>query len=206
MQLIDWALSRRRGNSMNRIPNIITMMRGGLAVLAIALVTLDIPHLYQALLTVFILGAATDYADGVIARSYNLVSDFGKVFDPLFDKVLVFVFLVILYPTGTIPEVVVLLIIVRDLVVDALRSSYAEKGVVIPAIWSAKAKTALAFAAIVSALVELSFDTSVIVGTVTDGLSYAALLLAYTSAALYGVIFLTNEKKLKNQPTDSSKI
>lgn len=182
---------------MFNIPNILTSLRGFSALGVILLLWASPENFYTYLLFIFILAALTDLADGAIARYMNKVSDFGKVFDPLFDKVLVFVFLIILYPTGTISPVIILLLIFRDLVIDALRSFLSTRGTVIQAIFTAKAKTTVTFIMITSALLELS--TLVPPETfhqITPILSYVALAFSYISAAQYSSIFLSAYKKL----------
>ena len=169
-------------------PNILTILRVVLTVVAIAIIPFAPVNLYTYLLGIFIVAALTDFLDGYIARRFSIESDFGKIFDPLSDKVLTFVFLVILYPTGVIAPTVILLLIVRDLVVDGVRASLASY-TVIPAIFTAKVKTTLIFLLIISALIELSVGTSSILRQVTVLLSAAALVFAYVSATQYAQLF-----------------
>ena len=102
--------------------NKLTMLRVALIPVFLILLYLRFPfHMYFAL-TVFILASVTDFVDGYIARHYNQVTDFGKFMDPLADKVLV--------------------VIVREFAVTALRLIAVERGRVIAAAWSGKVKTA----------------------------------------------------------------
>lgn len=185
------------------LPNVLTLFRGVIALAAAFLAITDIPHLYAILFVLFILACVSDYLDGVLARHWHVQSDFGKVFDPLFDKVIVFVFFFILFPTETIPHLAILLTVIRDLVVDALRSSYATRGVVIPAIWSAKLKTTLAFLAIISALLELTLTYDPL-HTATLILSWAMLFAALLSGARYARIFWDAEKNFSTRNNASS--
>jgi len=185
---------------MLRIPNILTSLRGLLALLVILLLWINPDKFYIYLLFVFVLAALTDVADGAIARRMNNVSDFGKVFDPLFDKVIVFVFLIILYPLGIISPIIILLLILRDLVIDALRSYFSTRGIVIQAIITAKAKTAATFLLIISALLELSaFVPFVTFHQITISLSWIALAFSYVSALQYSITFLSAYKKLQKR-------
>lgn len=185
---------------MLSIPDILTSLRGISALGAIFLLWVNPENFYMYLLFVFILAAITDVADGAIARYINKVSDFGKVFDPLFDKVLVFVFLIILYPTGIISQSLILLLIFRDLIIDALRSFVSSRGTVIQAIFTAKAKTTTTFMMIISALLELSgLSYTFPLHRVTLVLSSLALIFSYVSAAQYSVIFLSAYKKFKDR-------
>jgi len=92
---------------------------------------------------VFILLASTDSVDGHIARSRNMVSDLGKILDPVADKLLVDGSLIILSARSPmlLPPLFVILLVGRDLVMDGVRMMAAKKGQIIPAnIWG-KLKT-----------------------------------------------------------------
>lgn len=89
----------------------------------------------------FVVGSATDAIDGKIARKYNLITDFGKFFDPLADKFLVNSPLIFLACYGRIPALIIILMIGRDLAVDGIRFMAASKGEVIAANIFGKLKT-----------------------------------------------------------------
>ena len=93
-------------------------------------------------LTVFILASVTDFVDGYIARHYNQVTDFGKFMDPLADKVLVMAAMLWFVEAGRFPAWALLIVIVREFAVTALRLVAVEGGRVIAAAWSGKVKTA----------------------------------------------------------------
>ena len=188
---------------MHALPNILTIVRIVLTVGAIALVPFAPAHLYVYLFVLFFVAALTDFADGYLARRFDVVSDFGKVFDPLSDKVLAFVFFFILYGTGIVPQVVILLLVVRDLVVDGVRAALASH-VVVPAIYTAKVKTALIFVFILSALYELAFVTASVAHVVTLVLAAGALLFSYVSAAQYAAVFYRAYQKSTSGANNSS--
>lgn len=89
----------------------------------------------------FVVGSATDAIDGKIARKYNLITDFGKFFDPLADKFLVNSALIFLACYGRIPALIIILMIGRDLAVDGIRFMAASKDEVIAANIFGKLKT-----------------------------------------------------------------
>lgn len=91
---------------------------------------------------IFIMASITDYIDGHLARKNNQVTDFGKFSDAIADKILVNSVLIIFASQGFIPAAVPVVIIVRDIVVDAIRMNVASKGVVQAAKMSGKIKTA----------------------------------------------------------------
>lgn len=91
---------------------------------------------------IFIFASITDYFDGMLARKNNQVTDFGKFLDAIADKVLVNSVLVIFASYGYIPVVIPVVIVVRDIIVDAIRMMAAGRGKVQAAKLSGKIKTA----------------------------------------------------------------
>lgn len=91
---------------------------------------------------IFILASITDFFDGYLARKNKQVTDFGKFSDAIADKVLVNSVLIIFAAQGFIPAIVPVVIVVRDIIVDAIRMNVATKGVVQAAKMSGKLKTA----------------------------------------------------------------
>ncbi len=92
-------------------------------------------------LAIFAFASLTDGVDGYIARKYNQITDFGKLVDPLADKLLVMSALLILLEQGVIPSWACILILAREFIVSSLRSIAASKGVVLAASWWGKVKT-----------------------------------------------------------------
>ena len=90
----------------------------------------------------FVIGSFSDFLDGHIARSRNIVTDFGKVMDSIADKILVNPILIILACSGFIPVIIPVIIISRDICVDAIKMQASGKGKVQAAIKSGKYKTA----------------------------------------------------------------
>jgi CDP-diacylglycerol--glycerol-3-phosphate 3-phosphatidyltransferase len=116
---------------------------------------------YLIFACVFVIAAFTDFLDGHIARKYNLVTNFGKFLDPIADKLLndgLMIFLLVpqAYAASqrrdplalTILMICVIVMIARDLVVDALRLIAVQKGEVIAANMFGKVKTVLQMIAI----------------------------------------------------------
>lgn len=116
---------------------------------------------YLVICIIFIIAAGTDYLDGHLARKMNLVTDFGKFLDPIADKLLndatmIFILVPQMYAPSqrhdplflTVLAICVILMIGRDLVVDALRLIAVKKNIVIAANIFGKAKTVLQMIAI----------------------------------------------------------
>jgi CDP-diacylglycerol--glycerol-3-phosphate 3-phosphatidyltransferase len=96
---------------------------------------------YTAALILFIGAAITDYLDGSIARKRGLETTFGKLMDPLADKVLMAAGFICLVPLKAIPAWVVICIIAREFLITGLRLIAASKGQILPAEKLGKHKT-----------------------------------------------------------------
>ncbi len=109
---------------------------------------------------IFIIAAITDYFDGYLARKYNMITTFGKFIDPIADKLLVSAALIVMVAYRDISYTsawVTIIIIAREFAVTGLRLIFAEQGKVIEASKAGKFKTVTQLAAIVTALVCISF-------------------------------------------------
>ena len=104
--------------------------------------------------TVFLVAALTDLVDGVWARRYGLVTNFGKIADPIADKALIGTALIALSIQGDIAWWVTIVIILREVAVTLLRFWVIKKGV-IPASRGGKLKTVSQIVAIVAFLIPL---------------------------------------------------
>lgn len=81
----------------------------------------------------FVVASLTDFFDGYLARKYNLVTDFGKLMDPLADKILVISALVLFVELRYIPAWMSIIVIAREFLISGIRMLAAAKGEVIPA-------------------------------------------------------------------------
>ncbi len=122
--------------------NKLTMLRVVMIPLYLVMWRLDFGWNNYAALAVFVLASLTDLADGKIARSRGLVTDFGKFMDPLADKVLVMTAMVCFCAMGRFPAWALVVVIFREFAVSGLRLIAVEGGRVIAAGWSGKVKTA----------------------------------------------------------------
>ena len=111
---------------------------------------------YSAGLVFFIAATITDYLDGSIARARNLVTDFGRLMDPLADKVLMAAAFICLIPEHAIPAWAAIVIISREFLITGLRLLAASKGIVLPAEKLGKHKTAWQMTTVIYFLVLLA--------------------------------------------------
>ena len=101
---------------------------------------MDIVYRYIAL-GIFIIASVTDALDGYVARKYNMITDFGKLMDPLADKILVSSALIILIELGNISSWVVSIVIAREFIISGIRLIATEKNIIIAASPLGKLKT-----------------------------------------------------------------
>lgn len=101
-------------------------------------------------LVLFIIASVTDFADGYVARKYNLVTNFGKFTDPLADKLLTISVMIMFAAQGQMSAVATVIIVARELAVTGLRTLALEKGRVLAAAWSGKVKTCTQMAGLVA--------------------------------------------------------
>ncbi len=154
----------------------ITLARIALIPVFFVIAVLDFPGHLWAALAVFALASLTDGIDGYVARHYNQVSDFGKFLDPIADKMLVMAALVLFVAWGQMPAWALLVILVREFGVSALRLIAVEGGTVIAAGWSGKIKTAATLVGIM--LMLTPWHSAVIAGAVTvDWLCIAVMVI-----------------------------
>lgn len=114
---------------------------------------------YNALaaLGFFVAASLTDMLDGQIARSQNLITNFGKFLDPLADKILTTSALLIFLEKQVFIAIPVIIILAREFMVSGLRLVTADEGIVVPAGYMGKLKTVVTMATIIGQLLIMSF-------------------------------------------------
>ena len=122
--------------SMN-MPNKLTMARVVLAIPFIYFLGIsdgDNGFTYRMIsLALFSIASITDFLDGYIARKNNMITDFGKLMDPLADKILVISALVVFVEVGFLPSWISIVVLAREFLISGIRSLAAANGEVIPA-------------------------------------------------------------------------
>lgn len=138
------------------LPNRLTVARFFLTIGFVVAMSASWAYANTVALLLFIVAALTDYADGYIARKYDLITDFGKLMDPLVDKIMVAGAFICLIPN--IPAWAVVVIISREFLITGLRLLAASKGEVLPAESVGKHKTGWQIATVIYFLVVLSAE------------------------------------------------
>ncbi|RMX34634.1 CDP-diacylglycerol--glycerol-3-phosphate 3-phosphatidyltransferase [Mycoplasmopsis fermentans MF-I1] len=140
----------------------------------------------SGILLIFLGAMITDYFDGKIARKYNMITSFGKLWDPLADKIIVTSTLIFLAAFKFIPLWIVIVFVVRDLIVDGSRVIMAEKKIGVAAsIWG-KMKTLFQTLAIIAILIiAISFEYPI------ELVEKYGLTLVQSDACIYAINTLT---------------
>lgn len=169
------------------LPNKLTMLRIYLIpVFLIALLGLDgileSPYDRYVALGIFIFACLTDALDGYIARSRNLITNFGKFMDPLADKLLVISAFIAFVELGEVKAYVVVIIICRELMITGFRILAADQNIVIAASNWGKIKTIIQMITVIYLLIGLTGETFILIANI---LIILTVLLTVISGADY---------------------
>lgn len=107
-------------------------------------------------LVLFVVAGITDYVDGAIARRYSMITDFGKLMDPLIDKIMMAAAFICLIPQQAVPAWVAIIIVSREFLITGLRLLALSKGKIMAAESLGKHKTAWQIITIIFLLLLLS--------------------------------------------------
>lgn len=141
---------------------------------------------YPVALVLFCLASATDALDGQIARKRGLVTNFGKIMDPLADKILVYSALCLFIESDLIDAWMLIIILAREFIVAGMRTVAASEGRVLAAGMSGKIKTVLQMVAVIMFLFGLSVPSiSETVLLIARVLFWASLVMTVYSGTEY---------------------
>lgn len=133
-------------------------------------------------LFLFLIAAFTDFMDGKIARKRNQITTFGKIFDPIADKIIINSVLIIFAAQSRIPSWVTILLVARDIFVDGLRTMLSSKGEILAAKFHGKLKTTFEFIGI--SILFIFFPPNVGIKFDYGNLLHLALIPIYISVIL----------------------
>ncbi len=144
------------------LPNKLTMLRIFLVPLFVVFMCLPIDWVWPmwTAFGIYVVASFTDFLDGYISRKYNMITKFGKIMDPLADKLLVSAGFVMLTGLNIIPAWITMIILFRDLFVTALRNFGADNSSDLGAIFSGKLKTVFQLVGILLAIAEIALFES----------------------------------------------
>lgn len=164
------------------IPNILTIIR----ILLIPVILFYVfTGQYIIAFIVFTLSGLTDIADGFIARKFNLISNFGKLMDPLADKLTQIATLTSLVITDIIPIWILVVVLFKEFIMIVGASFLYGKDVVVYSRWYGKLATVLFYIAIVASLLVKQFELSEIWANLDFGLYYLAIVTTVFALVMY---------------------
>lgn len=166
-------------------PNKLTVLRMILIPFYLLFMYLPLEHGILIANIIFIAASITDALDGYIARRDGLVTDFGKLMDPLADKLLVMAAMVVLVDLGYVPAWAVVAILAREFLVSLLRQAAAASGSVIAADKLGKYKTVSQMAWIIIAMILAGGVKWAWLVAVSTGLCYIVVALTLVSGFNY---------------------
>lgn len=179
------------------LPNRLTILRMIITPIFLAVFLAEnIPHHYLFGLIIFAVGAITDFADGKIARKYNQITAFGKLADPIADKMLTTAALLAFMKFGLCNIWIIMIVLTREFAVTSVRMVASSQGVIIPAnIWG-KLKTVsqMVFTLLIMLLGELQNSKIIDEGFNLPLLSNILLWIMAVLTVLSGVVYLRESK------------
>ena len=171
------------------LPNALTLIRILLVPVLVVALTVETPGGSTIAAAVFAIAAFTDGLDGYIARSRQSVTTFGKVMDPVADKLMIAAALISLVSLDRLAAWVAMVIIAREFAVSGLRIAAGQQGVVIPASGLGKVKTIVQVLAVLALIAASDPDAMWV-----QALVYLMVAITVASGADY---FLNFRKKLE---------
>jgi CDP-diacylglycerol--glycerol-3-phosphate 3-phosphatidyltransferase len=132
------------------VPNVLTVLRILLVPVLVVALTTETPNGDTIAAVVFALASITDGLDGYIARSRKSITTFGKVMDPIADKMLITAALIALVSLNRLAAWVAMVIVAREFAVSSLRVAAAAEGAIIPASILGKIKTVIQVVAVMA--------------------------------------------------------
>jgi CDP-diacylglycerol--glycerol-3-phosphate 3-phosphatidyltransferase len=178
------------------LPNVLTVLRIMLVPVLVVALLGDTPAGDVLAAIVFALASLTDFIDGYLARARGAVTTFGKLMDPLADKLLIVAALISLVSLHRLAAWVAMVIITRELAVTVLRLGATQAGVVMAASMFGKVKTCLQIAAILAVIAVHGKPAWV------SGLLYLAVLVTVLSGLDYFFGLRRRIQRQQRSPVD----
>lgn len=167
-------------NKIITIPNVLSFFR--LCLIPLIIWQYIFKHNYEIALYLLVLSGLTDIADGIIARTFDMVSDFGKAFDPIADKLTQIAMLLCLVTRFHNMWLPLLLLIGKEVFAGVTGLMMVRKGVILGADWHGKATTVLLYGTMIVHLAWVNISAAA--SNILIGACTAMIIL---SAILYGI-------------------
>lgn len=188
------------------LPNKLTLARLVMTAAFLVAIFLDFKYHATVALVFFALGGITDHLDGRIARQYNLITNFGKLMDPLADKIFTCSAFIAFVGLREMAAWMVVIIVAREFAITGLRTLAASKNLILAAEGFGKHKTVSQIVCIIAMLVHMSAHDWGVVGTLftwkLGGVPWVdqfALLMQWVAVALTlisGALYLWRNRQV----------
>ncbi|NLO82830.1 MAG: CDP-diacylglycerol--glycerol-3-phosphate 3-phosphatidyltransferase [Clostridiales bacterium] len=146
------------------VPNILTVVRFFL--IPVFIYVFYNPNISNNIfwaLVVFIIAGATDLLDGYIARKYNLITKWGKLMDPLADKLMLLTVLISLYIEGIIPEIIIIIVFIKEfLMIVGAFFLYKNRKLVVEANFFGKIASVSFYVAVIATVIKLPYSNTLL--------------------------------------------
>lgn len=180
------------------LPNKLTILRMVMTPFLVLFMLMNFKFSPLLAFIIFAAASITDFIDGKVARSRNLVTDFGKFLDPIADKIIVLSVLICLIPKGLCSPVVVVIVIFREFIVSSLRLLAASNNVVLAAEKSGKVKTAFQMISLTLILFLRSVTSLFAVGMPVAVISNILMWLTAAITLYSGLEYMVRNRKYIN--------
>ncbi|OGL42594.1 MAG: CDP-diacylglycerol--glycerol-3-phosphate 3-phosphatidyltransferase [Candidatus Schekmanbacteria bacterium RBG_13_48_7] len=168
------------------LPNLLTLTR--IFLIPLLIVALLYGHKNLTATFIFSFAAVTDWLDGLIARKRNQVTDFGKLFDPIADKLLISAALISLVGLQRVPAWIAVILISREFAVTGLRGIIAKEGHIIAAEKLGKLKLVVQIIGIIIIMSNITWMNSVILAAANYSIPLQPGLITLEIATILSVI------------------
>ena len=180
------------------LPNKITIGRMFIAPVFLAIYLAGIEHKFLISAIIFALGAITDALDGRIARKNHIVTNFGKLLDPIADKMLVTAGLLAFMKDGLCNIWIVMVILTRDFAITSLRMIAAAQNVVIPANIGGKIKTVLQMVSFIAVMLMCEISAAFSLDFNMNLISNIMLGITAIVSVISGIVYIADGWKIIN--------
>lgn len=178
------------------LPNKLTLSRMIIAPIYLAVMLLEFKHHFLVAAIIFGIASLTDFFDGRLARKYNQITVFGKLCDPVGDKMLFLAALLAFLKYGLCSSWVIMIVISREFIVTSLRMVAIEQGVVIAAGFWGKLKTVCQMVFTVVIMIFMQFGMPEFIPFSVSAVSNVLMWIVAALTVASGAVYLYNSKKL----------
>ena len=175
---------------LRNIPNILTVFR--IALIPFIIITIINDEYFTAIMF-FILSGLTDVLDGFIARKFNFITDFGKLIDPLADKLTQIATLISIVIKGIIPYWILIVILLKEVIMVCGASFLYGKSTVVSSKWFGKLSTVVLYIAIFLSMTIREFNLPPIYETVNFYIYCFAVVTTLFSLVMYFKTFYSKD-------------